>query len=61
MNTYDYSDRVAVITGGCNGIGAAVAERMVKSGVRVAIWDKDISAVEAKISALPQDSITLVE
>ena len=29
MNTYDYSGKIAVVTGGANGIGAAVAERMV--------------------------------
>lgn len=61
MNTYDYSDRVAVITGGCNGIGAAITERMVKSGARVAIWDLDISASEPKLSTLPSESIELIE
>lgn len=61
MNTYDYSGRVAVITGGCNGIGAAITERMIKSGARVAIWDMDLSVVEPKISALPQESVKLIE
>ena len=61
MNSYDYSGRVAVITGGCNGIGAAVAERMVRSGARVAIWDMDISVVESKISDLSKDDVMLVK
>tara|TARA_R110000751_G_scaffold307401_1_gene428464 strand:+ start:25123 stop:25872 length:750 start_codon:yes stop_codon:yes gene_type:complete len=60
MNTYDYSGKIAVVTGGANGIGAAVAERMVRSGARVAIWDMDISAPERKISALTQDQCLLV-
>ncbi|MDF1775973.1 MAG: SDR family NAD(P)-dependent oxidoreductase [Rhizobiaceae bacterium] len=60
MNTYDYSGKIAVVTGGANGIGAAVAERMVRSGARVAIWDMDISAPEGKISALTQDQCLLV-
>lgn len=60
MNTYDYSGKIAVVTGGANGIGAAVAERMVRSGARVAIWDMDISAPEDKISALAQDQCLLV-
>ena len=29
QNHYNFSDQVAVVTGGCNGIGAAVSDRMV--------------------------------
>lgn len=32
MNRYDLSGRVAVVTGGAQGIGAAVVERMLESG-----------------------------
>lgn len=60
MNTYDYTDKVAVITGGANGIGAAVAERMVRSGAKVVIWDLDVSAPEPKVADLPQGSRLLV-
>lgn len=41
MNSYDLQGRVAVITGGAQGIGRAVAERMLASGATVAIWDRD--------------------
>lgn len=41
MNSYDLHDQVAVITGGAQGIGYAVAERMVESGAEVVIWDFD--------------------
>jgi len=39
MNKLDLKDRVAVITGGAQGIGYAVAERMLASGASVALWD----------------------
>ena len=41
MNSYDLHDQVAVITGGAQGIGYAVAERMVESGAEIVIWDFD--------------------
>jgi 2-dehydro-3-deoxy-L-rhamnonate dehydrogenase (NAD+) len=41
MNTIDLKDRVAVITGGARGIGYATAERMLRSGASVALWDVD--------------------
>ncbi|MEP3274937.1 MAG: SDR family NAD(P)-dependent oxidoreductase [Stappiaceae bacterium] len=59
MNKYDYSGKVVAVTGGANGIGAAIAERMVKSGASAAIWDMDVGALEAKIEALPEDKVTL--
>lgn len=57
MNRYDFSGRVAAVTGGANGIGAAIAERMVKSGAKVAIWDMDIDAVEEKIAMLASEDV----
>ncbi|MEM1288931.1 MAG: SDR family NAD(P)-dependent oxidoreductase [Pseudomonadota bacterium] len=61
MNSYDYAGRVAVVTGGANGIGAAIAERMAKSGARVAIWDLDVANVEAKIRGLEANLSALIE
>ena len=60
-NTYHYSDQVAVITGGCNGIGAAVAERLVASNAKVALWDVDVSQPEARVAGLAKDSCKLVQ
>jgi NAD(P)-dependent dehydrogenase (short-subunit alcohol dehydrogenase family) len=41
MNQIDLKGRVAVITGGAQGIGYAAAERMLKSGASVVLWDID--------------------
>ncbi|HTT13414.1 MAG TPA: SDR family NAD(P)-dependent oxidoreductase [Burkholderiaceae bacterium] len=39
MNQLDMKSRVAVVTGGAQGIGYAVAERMLDSGAAVSLWD----------------------
>ena len=41
MNQIDLTGRVAVITGGAQGIGYAAAERMLRSGASVVLWDID--------------------
>jgi 2-dehydro-3-deoxy-L-rhamnonate dehydrogenase (NAD+) len=41
LNSYDLKGRRAVVTGGAQGFGRAIAERFVASGARVAIWDLD--------------------
>ncbi len=64
MNQIDLKGRVAVITGGAQGIGYAAAERMLRSGASVALWDID-AALLAKardtLSALGKVSIVTVE
>lgn len=41
MNSYDLHGKVAVITGGAQGIGLAVAQRLHASGATVLLWDRD--------------------
>ena len=50
MNRIDLDGRVAVVTGGAQGIGRAVVERMLASGARVVIWDRD-AALGAQAAA----------
>ena len=51
MNKIDLAGRVAVITGGAQGIGHAIAERMLASGAAVSLWDLDAGKLaEAKKS-----------
>jgi 2-dehydro-3-deoxy-L-rhamnonate dehydrogenase (NAD+) len=40
-NAIDLKDRIAVVTGGAQGIGRAITERFIASGAKVAIWDLD--------------------
>jgi len=64
MNQIDLQGRVAVITGGAQGIGYAVAERMLASGASVALWDIDaarLNAAETALSRLGQVSASIVE
>ena len=39
MNVYDFSGRVAVVTGGAGGIGQGIAQRLRAGGARVVLWD----------------------
>jgi len=41
MNQIDLNGRVAVITGGAQGIGLAIAQRLLQSGAQVILWDID--------------------
>ncbi len=46
MNQLDFNGRTAVITGGAAGIGLAIAQRLIASGGRVSVWDRDAAALE---------------
>ena len=41
MNKLDFAGRTAVVTGGAQGIGAAIVKRLEASGAKVRVWDLD--------------------
>ncbi len=45
-NKIDLGGRMAVVTGGAQGIGRAIVERLLESGATVAIWDRDGALAE---------------
>ena len=57
MNDYDLKGRVAVVTGGAQGIGLAVVERLLASGARVAIWDLDEDLVRQAAKDLGEGTV----
>jgi NAD(P)-dependent dehydrogenase (short-subunit alcohol dehydrogenase family) len=52
MNQIDLKGRVAVITGGAQGIGLATAQRYLASGAAVVLWDVDAARLQQAQSQL---------
>ena len=64
QNNINLGGRIAVVTGGAQGIGRAIVERFLDSGATVAIWDSDLALAKktagelgnrGKISAVAAD------
>src|SRR6478735_10381492 len=60
-NHYDFEGRVALVTGGASGIGAAVVERLRAGGAEVHVFDlsqgddvRDSAQVNAAVEQLPR-------
>ncbi|MGO4741510.1 SDR family NAD(P)-dependent oxidoreductase [Bosea sp. 2KB_26] len=52
MNRISLDDQVAVVTGGAQGLGLAIAKRLVASGARVSLWDRDADALKTALVLL---------
>jgi 2-dehydro-3-deoxy-L-rhamnonate dehydrogenase (NAD+) len=60
MNNIDLNHRHAVITGGAQGIGLAIATRILASGASVSLWDRDVELLNAVLAQFAdKDSISV--
>ncbi len=51
-NTIDLAGQNGFVTGGATGLGYAIAERLIESGARIAIWDVNQKALDAAVEKL---------
>jgi len=56
MNQLDFKGKTAVVTGGMQGIGAAIVKRLEASGARVRVWD-----VGARTDAVDVTDVAAIE
>ena len=60
MNKIDLEGQVAVVTGGAQGIGFAVAHRLMSSGAKVSLWDQNAELLEKAVAALGEGASSQV-
>jgi len=52
MNKIDLNGRKAIITGGARGIGYAITQRLLESGARCSLWDRDAERLRQAVNDL---------
>jgi 2-dehydro-3-deoxy-L-rhamnonate dehydrogenase (NAD+) len=52
MNQIDLAGQVAVVTGGAQGLGFAIAQRLIASGAQVSLWDTNAAVLAQATAAL---------
>jgi 3-oxoacyl-[acyl-carrier protein] reductase len=60
MNQIDLNGQVAVITGGAQGIGFAIAKRLVASGAKVSLWDMNADLLKGAVAELGAAASSIV-
>jgi len=60
MNRIDLDGQVAVVTGGAQGIGFAIARRLIDSGARVSLWDMNADLLDQAKAALGPSATRVV-
>ncbi len=61
MNRIDLEGQVAVVTGGAQGIGFAVARRLIASGAVVSLWDREAELLASAKAELGAASVRVVD
>jgi 3-oxoacyl-[acyl-carrier protein] reductase len=52
LNRIELEGRAAIVTGGAQGIGLAIAQRLLSSGARVSIWDANEQELTKAVASL---------
>lgn len=60
MNAIDLTNQTAVVTGGAQGLGFAVARRLIESGAKVSLWDLDADLLATAVAALGPSASSVV-
>jgi 2-dehydro-3-deoxy-L-rhamnonate dehydrogenase (NAD+) len=58
MNEIDLNNKIAVVTGGAQGIGAAIVDRLLASGATLDVWDSDEELLQTISSRHSRDICT---
>jgi 2-dehydro-3-deoxy-L-rhamnonate dehydrogenase (NAD+) len=61
MNQIDLAGQHAVVTGGAQGIGFAIAKRLAASGAKVTLWDMSADQLETAKASLAGAAAVLVD
>ena len=59
MSDLTFKNRKAIVTGGAQGIGQAVAERLAAGGAQLALWDVDEALAKETASKIGNGSFSV--
>ena len=55
----DFNNQTAIVTGGAQGIGGAVAIKLAEHGARVALWDQDLALAEKAAQQIGNGAVAI--